>query len=120
MKEQEKAEIKRLSDRLDALNRKEPVLLAAGDSEKLSELLAEKEKLAAEIERLRALREQKLSKEAQKLNKMAFRRPISRKEQANMGALKKSVRGLVIVHPMTALGREMELTEMTGFADNRF
>ncbi len=33
-----------------------------------------------------------------------------------MGKLKKSVRGLVVVHPMTALGREMGLKEMTGFA----
>ncbi|OON40165.1 hypothetical protein BTJ39_09725 [Izhakiella australiensis] len=120
MKEQEKEEIKRLSDRLDALNRKEPTLLSAGDSEKLGELLAEKDKLEAEIERLRSLREQKLSKEALKLKKMTFSRAITRKEQANMGALKKSVKGLVVVHPMTALGREMELTEMTGFANSKF
>ena len=37
-----------------------------------------------------------------------------------MGKLKKSVRGLVIVHPMTALGREMKLTEMTGFSKIAF
>ncbi len=28
-----------------------------------------------------------------------------------MGKLKKSVRGLVVVHPMTALGREMGLRD---------
>ncbi|BAN97835.1 hypothetical protein E05_30690 [Plautia stali symbiont] len=39
MKEQEKADIKRLSDQLDALNRKEPQLLEAGDAEKLGALL---------------------------------------------------------------------------------
>ncbi|SFN65640.1 ribosome-associated protein [Izhakiella capsodis] len=120
MKEQEKAEIRRLSDQLDALNRKESTLLTAGYSEKLGELLAEKDTLEAEIDRLRGVREQKLSKEAQKLKKMTFSRAITRKEQANMGGLKKSVRGLVIVHPMTALGREMELTEMTGFANSTF
>ncbi|CCP09011.1 hypothetical protein BN440_4028 [Erwinia amylovora MR1] len=37
-----------------------------------------------------------------------------------MGALKKSVRGLVIVHPTSALGREMGLKEMTGFAKTSF
>ncbi len=37
-----------------------------------------------------------------------------------MGKLKKSVRGLVVVHPMTALGREMGLKEMTGFARSEF
>ena len=103
MKEQEKAEIKRLSDQLDALNRKEPQLLEAGDAEKLGALLKEK-----------------LSKEAQQLKKLPFSREITKKEQANMGALKKSVRGLVVVHPMTALGREMGLKVMTGYAKQPF
>lgn len=120
MKEQEKAEIKRLSDQLDALNRKEPQLLEAGDAEKLGELLKEKETLVQEIERLRNLRTDKLSKEAQQLQKLAFSREITKKEQANMGALKKSVRGLVVVHPMTALGREMGLKVMTGYAKQPF
>jgi ribosome-associated protein len=51
---------------------------------------------------------------------MPFKRPITKKEQADMGKLKKSVRGLVIVHPMTALGREMELDAMTGFSKTDF
>ena len=106
-----------LSDKLDALTRKEPLLLESGDAEKLGELLKEKEKLVIELERLRGAREEKLSKEAQKL---PFNRAITKKEQANMGALKKSVRGLIVVHPMTALGREMGLTEVTGFAKAAF
>ncbi|QKJ85099.1 YibL family ribosome-associated protein [Paramixta manurensis] len=120
MKEQEKAEIKRLSDKLDALNRKEPLLLESGESEKLGALLKEKETLVIEIERLKNVREQKLSKEAQQLQQLPFSRAITKKEQADMGALKKSVRGLVVVHPMTALGREMGLTAMTGFAKKPF
>ncbi|MBU6518689.1 YibL family ribosome-associated protein [Pantoea sp. B270] len=120
MKEQEKAEIKRFSDQLDALNRKEPQLLEAGDAEKLGALLKEKETLVQEIERLRNVREEKLSKEAQQLKKLPFSREITKKEQANMGALKKSVRGLVVVHPMTALGREMGLKVMTGYAKQPF
>ncbi|MGP6487700.1 YibL family ribosome-associated protein [Duffyella gerundensis] len=120
MKEQEKAEIKRLSDQLDALNHKEQPLLDAGDAEKLGELLREKDKLLAEIERLKGVREQKLSKEAQKLQQMPFSRAITKKEQADMGTLKKTARGLIVVHPMTALGREMGLTEMTGYAKKAF
>lgn len=120
MKEQEKTEIKRLSDQLDALNHKEPQLLESGDAEKLGELLKEKETLINEIERLRNVREQKLSKEAQNLQQLPFSRTITKKEQANMGALKKSVRGLVVVHPMTALGRELGLKEMTGYAKKPF
>ncbi len=120
MKEQEKTEIKQLSDQLDILNRKETTLLASGDAEKLGELLQKKDKLIAEIARLKTLREQKLSLEAQKLLLLPFSRAISKKEQADMGTLKKNVRGLVVVHPMTALGREMGLKEMTGFAKKSF
>ena len=120
MKEQVQAEIKALSDKLDALTRKEPLLLESGEAEKLGELLKEKEKLVLELERLRNVREEKLSKEAQKLKQLPFSRAITKKEQANLGALKKSVRGIVVVHPMTALGREMGLKEMTGFAKNAF
>jgi len=120
MKEQIQTEIKTLSDKLDALTRKEPQLLESGEAEKLGELLKEKEKLVVELERLRGVREQKLSKEAQKLKQLPFNRAITKKEQANMGALKKSVRGLIVVHPMTALGREMGLKEVTGFAKTAF
>ena len=120
MTEKVQDEIRALSDKLDALNHKEPTLLASGDSEKLGELLKEKDKLQAEIERLRGVRAEKLSKEAQQLQKLAFSRPITKKEQANMGALKKSVRGLVVVHPTSALGRELGLKEMTGYARAAF
>ncbi|EPF12870.1 MULTISPECIES: YibL family ribosome-associated protein [Cedecea] len=116
MKEIEKAEIKRLSDRLDAIRHEMPELHLINEAEKYAELDKEKQKLEIEIARLQAVRNQKLSKEAQKLMAMPFKRPITKKEQADMGKFKKSVRGLVIVHPMTALGREMELTEMTGFS----
>jgi ribosome-associated protein len=120
MKEPVQEEIRTLSDKLEALTRKEPALLESGDAEKLGELLKEKDKIIAELERLRGVREQKLSTEAQKLKALPFSRAITKKEQANLGALKKSVRGIVVVHPMTALGREMGLQEMTGFAKTAF
>jgi len=37
-----------------------------------------------------------------------------------MGTLKKTVRGIVVVHPMTALGREMGLKVVTGYAKKAF
>lgn len=52
--------------------------------------------------------------------KMPFSAYDYQKEQADMGKLKKSVRGLVVVHPLTALGREMGLQEMTGFSKTAF
>lgn len=120
MKEVEKAEIKRLSDRLDAIRHQQPTLSLVNEAEKYAELEKEKATIALELARLQAVRSHKLSKEAQKLADMPYRRAISKKEQADMGKLKKSVRGLIVVHPMTALGREMELQEMTGFAHTEF
>lgn len=113
MKEVEKNEIKRLSDRLDAIRHQQADLSLVEAADKYAEL-------EAEIARLREVHSQKLSKEAQKLMKMPFQRAITKKEQADMGKLKKSVRGLVVVHPMTALGREMGLQEMTGFSKTAF
>ena len=120
MKEVEKNEIKRLSDRLDAIRHQQAGLSLVESADKYAELEKEQATIEAEIARLRDVREQKLSKEAQKLLGMPFRRAITKKEQADMGKLKKSVRGLVIVHPMTELGREMGLKEMTGFAKSTF
>ncbi|MFW0764729.1 YibL family ribosome-associated protein [Trabulsiella odontotermitis] len=120
MKEVEKNEIKRLSDRLDAIRHQQADISLVDGAEKYAELEKEKATLETEITRLRGVHSEKLSNEAQKLTKMPFRRAITKKEQADMGKLKKSVRGLVVVHPMTALGREMGLTEMTGFAKTEF
>jgi ribosome-associated protein len=119
MKEVEKAEIKRLSDMLDALNHKDATVIQAGNAELIDKHEEEKEKLAAEIARLKEVRVKKLSTEAQKLEKL-FSREITKKEQADMGTLKKTVRGIVVVHPMTALGREMGLKAVTGFAKKEF
>lgn len=120
----EKAEIKRLSDKLDTLRRKEAgLLLQEIDSvttHALDENRAEQEKLNAEIERLRAVQASHFSTKAQQLLKMPFSREITKKEQADMGSLKKAVRGIEVVHPMTALGREMGLKVVTGYAKKEF
>lgn len=120
MKEVEKNEIKRLSDRLDAIRHQQAELSLVDATEKYAELEKEKTTLEIEIARLRDQYSQKLSKEAQKLTQMRYSRPITKKEQADLGKLKKSVRGIVVVHPMTALGREMGLDAMTGFANTEF
>ncbi|EKT60850.1 YibL family ribosome-associated protein [Providencia sneebia] len=120
MKEIEKAQIKLLSDRLDLIRHQMASMQLANEAEKYVALDKEKAELEIEIARLKALRTKKLSKEAQKLVDMPFKRPITKKEQADLGKLKKTVRGLVIVHPMTALGREMGLDDMTGFSKTDF
>ncbi len=68
MKEKEKAEIKRLSDLLDALNHKDATVIQQGNPELIAQHTKEKEKLATEIERLKDVRGEKLSAEAQKLS----------------------------------------------------
>ena len=120
MKEIEKAQIKLLSDRLDLIRRQMTSMQLTSEAEKYAELEKEKAALEIEIVRLKTVRTKKLSKEAQKLADMPFKRSITKKEQADIGKLKKAVRGLIIVHPMTALGREMGLDEMTGFSKADF
>lgn len=120
MKEKEKAEIKLLSDKLDALRHKDAMLLAQGNGELIAKHEEEKEKLVKEIARLKEVQVSKLSTQAQELSRLPFSREISKKEQADMGTLKKSVRGLIVVHPMTALGREMGLKVVTGYAKKPF
>jgi len=51
---------------------------------------------------------------------LAFNRPLTPAEQADMGKLKKSVRGLIVVHPLTAIGREIGVEVVTGFAPRKF
>ncbi len=120
MKEVEKNEIKLLSDKLDAIKHQMADMPLVDQAEKYAELEKEQLKLETEIARLKDVRVEKLSKEAQKLKQLPFSRAITKKEQADMGKLKKAVRGIVVVHPMTALGREMGLKEVTGFARTAF
>ncbi len=89
MKEVEKNEIKRLSDRLDLIRHQMAGLSLVDSAEKYAELEKEAATLETEIERLREVKGQKLSKEAQKLMNMPHRRAITKKEQADMGKLKK-------------------------------
>jgi ribosome-associated protein len=76
--------------------------------------------LEKRIESLNAKQDQQLSQQAQDIQALAFNRPLSKVEQADLGKLKKTVRGLVVVHPLTALGRELGLQQMTGYAKAKF
>lgn len=115
-----KEKIKRLSDKLDALNHKDSAIIQQGNVDLIAQHVAIKEQLAAEIKCAKNTRLENLSTQAKQLSLLPFSRPITKKEQANMGTLKKTARGLIVVHPMTALGREMGLKEMTGYAKKTF
>lgn len=81
MKEVEKNEIKRLSDRLDAIRHQQADLSLVGSRRQICRAEKEKATLEAEIARLREVHSQKLSKEAQKLMKMPFQRAITKKSR---------------------------------------
>ncbi len=85
MKEVEKNEIKRLSDRLDAIRHQQAELSLVEAADKYAELEKKKATLETEIERLRSVQSQKLSKEAQKLMSLPFRRAITKKRAGRYG-----------------------------------
>jgi ribosome-associated protein len=119
MKEVEKNEIKRLSDRLDLIRHQMAGLSwsippRSTPSWKKSRHAGNRNRAPARSERPEA---EQRSAEA---DEHAAPPRDHQKEQADMGKLKKSVRGLVVVHPMTELGREMGLKEMTGFCKTAF
>lgn len=120
MKEVEKNEIKCLSDCFDVICYQQVELLLVEVVDKYVELEKEKVILEMEIECLCFVQSQKLSKEVQKLMSLLFCCVIIKKEQVDMGKLKKSVCGLVVVYLMIVLGWEMGLKEMIGFVCSEF
>jgi ribosome-associated protein len=119
MKEVEKNEIKRLSDRLDLIRHQMAGLSLVDSAEKYAEL--ERSRHAGNRNRAPARSERpEAEQRSAEADEHAAPPRDHQKEQADMGKLKKSVRGLVVVHPMTELGREMGLKEMTGFCKTAF
>ena len=78
------------------------------------------EKLTKKASSVKHKQQYDMNKERKSLLDMPFSREITKAEQADMGKLKKSVKGLVVVHPMTKLGKELHLKVMTGYAPKPF
>ncbi len=115
-----KQELQQMHDKLDKFRRKLAAAEQRGDAAVVMQF---KREIAATTKRIDAIKGQQnrlLGKEGQQLKDMAFRRELTKAEQADMGKLKKSVKGLVVVHPMTKLGRDMGLEKVTGFAPKAF
>ena len=113
-----KQELQNLNNRLDKYNRKLDVK-ARGDQEMITKFTDEVDKLAKKVHTIKSKQSYDLNKERKKLKAMGFSREITKSEQADIGKLK-SVKGLVLVHPMTKLGKSMEISVMTGFASSPF
>ncbi|RLV60428.1 YibL family ribosome-associated protein [Parashewanella curva] len=115
-----KQELQTLNNKLDKSRRKLSAAQARGD-EKVQ--LQFKQEIAALTKRITAVKSQQqrqLNNKGSKIQNLPFNRTLSKAEQADLGKLKKTVKGLVVVHPMTALGREMGINSITGFAPKEF
>ncbi len=115
-----KQDLQRLHNRLDKAKRKLDGARARGDDPLISRFTDEIANLEKQVNSLKSKQQYETNKERKQLSDMPFSREITKAEQADIGKLKKSVRGLVIVHPMTKLGKEMRLEVMTGFAPKEF
>lgn len=113
-------ELQKLNNHMDKLQRKLAGAIERGDNAiaavARNEIAAQKKK----INSLKSLREKRVYNDKQDLSKMAFSRPLTKEEQADLGKLKRQVKGIVVVHPLTALGKDMGLSVMTGFANKEF
>ncbi|WP_260260459.1 YibL family ribosome-associated protein [Vibrio intestinalis] len=115
-----KKEIQQLNNRLDTCRRKLDAAKSRGDQEMITKFTDEIDKITKKVSQLNHKQSYELNKERKSLLDMPFSREITKAEQADMGKLKKSVKGLVVVHPMTKIGKELRLDVMTGFAPKKF
>ncbi|PJC87472.1 hypothetical protein CSW98_06145 [Vibrio sp. HA2012] len=115
-----KQEIQQLSNRLDTCNRKLEAAKSRGDEVNITKFTDEVEQLSKKLAQLKHKQNYDMNKERKSLLDMPFSREITKEEQADMGKLKRKVKGLVVVHPMTKLGKELRLEVMTGFAPKPF
>ncbi|MDP2571393.1 hypothetical protein CW749_07140 [Vibrio sp. vnigr-6D03] len=115
-----KQELQKLHNRLDNCQRKLDAAKGRGDQEMISKFVDEIEKMNKKANSMKHKQQYDMNKERKSLLDMPFSREITKAEQADMGKLKKSVKGLVVVHPTTKLGKELQLKAMTGYAPKKF
>lgn len=115
-----KQELQQLNDKLEKFRRKLAAAEQRGDTAIIMQFKREIDAVTKRINNVKGQQTRQLSKQGSDIKNLPFSRAITKAEQADMGQLKKSVKGLVVVHPMTALGREMGITVVTGFAPSKF
>ena len=115
-----KQELQQLHNRLDAAQHKLEAAKGRGDQSMITKFTNDVDTLSKKLNSLRGKQDYSDNKERRALQDMPFSREITKEEQADLGKLKKSVKGLVIVHPMTKIGKQLRLDAMTGFAPKKF
>lgn len=115
-----KQELQHLTSKLDKSSRKLAAAKERGDQTMVLQFQTEIEALTKAIANAKNQNDREVSGKSNDIKALAFNRELTKKEQADMGKLKKSVRGLVVVHPLTAIGRELTIEKVTGFAPKKF
>ncbi|PMH43096.1 hypothetical protein BCU68_03655 [Vibrio sp. 10N.286.49.B3] len=115
-----KNEIQEITNRVDKCKHKLAAAKAREDRPVVRQFEEEIRKHTKKIAQLKHKQSFDLNTERKSLLAMPFKREITKSEQADMGKLKKSVKGLIVVHPMTKIGKELGLKVMTGYAPKSF
>ena len=112
--------IQDLHNRLDKCRSKLAAAELREDEVIARQFKREIQQIEKELTSNKELLRRQASSKATEIKALPFNRVLTKAEQADMGKLKKAVKGLVVVHPMTALGREMGVKVVTGFASREF
>jgi len=115
-----KEELQKIHNRLDRCKHRLDAAQKRDDQPVVKQFLHEIQTLEKKIVKLNGKKQFETGNKGTEVRNLEFKRAITKAEQADMGKLKKSVRGLVVIHPMTALGKELGLKEMTGYAPQAF
>ncbi len=113
-------ELQQLNNRLDKCRHKLEAAQKRSDRAMIFQFETEIGKVTKQINQIKHKNSYDLNKERKRLLAMSFIRELTKEEQADQGKLKKSVKGLVIVHPLTKIGKELRLEAMTGFSPTEF
>lgn len=113
-------QLQQLNNQLDKQRHKLTAAQQRGDAVTSAKFSRDIEVTEKAIAAAKSQKSHQLSSKGAAVKKLGFSRILTKAEQADLGKLKKSVRGLMVVHPLTALGRELNITEVTGFAPATF
>ncbi|MGK0441140.1 MAG: ribosome-associated protein [Pseudohongiellaceae bacterium] len=113
-------QLQQLNNQLDKCKRKLAAAEKRRDQAIILQAQAELEKLTKSIAGTKAEKNKQVNQQAEGVKTLAFNRELTKQEQADMGKLKKSVRGLIVVHPLTSMGRELGVAVVTGYAPKPF
>ena len=98
-----KLELQTLNDKLDKFRRKLAAAEARGDATIVLQFKKEVATVTKRIASIKGQQTREFSKEGVALKALGFKRVLTKAEQADMGKLNKSVKGLVVVHQLVVV-----------------